>query len=173
MSVIAIKKTATGFELAGDAQTTWGKNKIPKQSMTDKQITSSGKIFQVNGMTFGCSGSVSHIGLLLIYAKTHNPKEMDRDEILNWFIEFREWVTKKAGITYNDLSIHAIIVRDGKAFTFYDFVDVQEVNDFDAVGSGMWLAIGAMETGASAEVAAKVAAKYDLYCGGDINVINI
>lgn len=167
MSVIAVRKTGKSIEISGDGQTTWGKNKFPKSNYSDKQVKCFGKIFQVNGTTFGCAGSVSDIGLLQVFCKTHRPKEMDRDSILEWLIEFKEWANIKAKVSFNDISVHGIIIRDEKVFCFYDHMDVVEVNDFDAVGSGMWLAIGAMELGASAEKAVGVAIKYDLYCGGN------
>lgn len=173
MSIIAVKKQGKRFLIAGDSQSTWGRNKYPKTNLSDTQIRAYGKIFQVNGMTIGCAGSVADIGLLQIFCKTHKPKEMNRDYILDWFIEFKEWALDKAKINFNDISIHGIIVADGAAFGFYDFMDVTPVLDFDAVGSGMFLAIGAMELGANPEQAVKVACKYDLYCGGKITKLTI
>lgn len=171
MTCIAVKIKEKHIEIAGDSQATWGRNKYPNPSYADKTLKAEGKIFQTNGMTIGCAGSVAHIGLLQIYCKTHKPKEMDRDSIIDWFIEFRDWVNIRAKIPATDISIHAILINDGRAFAFYDFMEVSEIKDFEAVGSGMFLAIGAMELGADVEKAIEVAIKYDLFCGGDITKI--
>ncbi len=168
MTCIAVKIKGKKIEIAGDTQVSWGRNKLPINNNTDQHINAAGKIFQVNGMTIGCAGNLSHIGLLAIYCKTHKPKEMVKDAIIDWFIEFKEWALMKAKINFTDISCQGIIINDKKAFCFYDFMDAVEVKTFDAVGSGMWLAIGAMELGGSVKDAVKVAIKYDLYCGGDI-----
>lgn len=173
MTCIAVKIDKRKIEIAGDTQSTWGQHKIPKKDYADKQIRAEGKVFQVNGMTIGCAGSGADIGLLRLYAKTTKPKEMERDFVLDWYIGFRDWAEKKARVPINDISIHGIIINEGKAFTFFDFMDCWEIKDFDAVGSGMFLAIGAMECGATVTEAVKVAIKYDLFCGGEPTKITI
>lgn len=159
--------------MAGDTQTTWGGHKYPKIEHNDKFLRSAGKIFQVNGMTFGCAGDVAHIGLLQVFCKTTKPKEMHRDSILDWLIAFKQFALDKAKVNFNDISIHGLVAVKGKAYAFYDFMDVNAVTEFTAVGSGMFLAMGAMELGASASEAVKVAIKYDLYCGGVIKKVVI
>lgn len=173
MSVIAVRITENTIEIAGDSQTSWGNHKLPKQDVSDAQTKAYGKIWQTNGMTFGCAGSCAHIGLLQIFAKTHKPKEMEKDFIMDWFMEFREWLNSKAKIGWNELCLHAIIIDKGRAFTFYDFMDINEIKSFDSVGSGMWLAIGAMEIGANVEDAVRVASKYDKGCGGETTKLSI
>lgn len=174
MTIIAARVKKGSIELAGDMQTTWGDfMKYPKKTVGDNSIKEFGKIFQVNGFTLGCAGSGSNIGLLQIFMKTHQPKEMSRDSILDWFIEFKEWAHAKAKIGFNDIAIHGIIINQGKAFTFFDFLEVYPILKFDAVGSGMNLAIGAMEVGASVEDAVKVAIKYDPFCSGKVTKIKL
>ena len=173
MSVIAVRISKSKIEIAGDSQTTAGNNKYVKYDTTDKHINAYGKIFQVNNMTFGCAGYVSDIGLLQIFAKTHKPKEMERDFIIDWLIEFKEWANSKAKIGFNDLSFTAFIISDKRVFKIYSWVDAHEVKSFDSLGSGQWLAMGAMEAGASVEDAVKVANKYDLYCSGEIHKLTL
>lgn len=173
MTCIAVRIKKGQIEIAGDTQMSWGMNKLPMPDKNDKALKCSGKIFQVNGMTFGCAGDVAHIGLLQIFSKTTKPKEMVRDSILEWLIGFKEWALLKAKIPFNDISVHGIIVTKGKSFTFYDFMEVDPITDFASVGSGMFLAMGAMEIGASASEAVRVAIKYDLYCGGQVKQIII
>lgn len=173
MTCIAVKIGKKKIEIAGDSQASYGSYKFPRKDYTDKQVKSEGKIFQVNDMTIGCAGTLSHIGMLRVYAKTHKPKEMERDAILDWFIEFREWFNKKTQLLVTDISIHGILINEGKVFTFYDFVDCGEVKEFDSIGSGMFLALGAMDHGANVTDAIKTAIKYDLYCGGEVTKITI
>lgn len=173
MTCIAVRINKKQIEIAGDTQTTWGWNKLSKIENNDSSLKSTGKIFQVNGMTLGCAGSVAHIGLPQIFCKTSKPKEMERDAILDWLIAFKEFALAKAKINFNDISIHGIIATKGKVFSFYDFMDVKPVADFFSVGSGMFLALGAMDTGATASQAVKVAIKYDLFCGGQVKKIII
>lgn len=173
MTCIAVKIEPKKITIAGDTQTTWGRNKFPKKDYIDNQLKADGKIFQTNGMTLGCAGSSAQIGLFQIFCKTHKPKEMEKDPIMEWFMEFREWINSKAKVGFTELSLHAILISNNKVFCVFDFMDIWEVKSFDAVGSGMWLAIGAMDNGVDAEKAIETAIKYDLYCGGKITKIEI
>lgn len=173
MTCIAVRIDKKKIEIAGDAQTTWGGRKYPKEDTTDKQIKSFGKIFQVNGMTIGCAGSVAHMGLLQVFVKTNRPKEMEKDSVLEWLISFKQFCLDKAKIGFADISLHGILILEKRVFSFYDFMEVVDIKTFESIGSGMWLAIGAMELGAGVEEAVGVAIKYDLYCGGDVTKIVI
>ena len=124
-------------------------------------------------MALGLAGSCAHIGLLQIYAKTNKPKIMDKDSVMDWFIGFKEWATAKAKIGWNEISIHGIICSEGVAFEFFDFLDVNRITKYSAVGSGMWLALGAFECGASAKKAVEVACVYDKGCGGEVHEVII
>lgn len=171
MSIVAVRIKKGIIEFAGDTQATWGGNKYTLVDQNDKMLKSYGKIFQVNEMTIGCAGDVAHVGLLQIFCKTNKPKEPTKDCIIEWLISFKEWALSKAKINFNDISVHGIISLKGQVFSFFDFMEVNQIKEFTAVGSGMFLAIGAMELGATASNAVKVAIKYDLFCGGDIKKI--
>ena len=173
MTVIACKVNKGFIEIASDTQTTWGRNKYPTHDLTDNHVKANGKVFQVNGITIGCAGTVAHIGLLQIFCKTHLPKEMNKDSIMDWLIEFKEWANSKAKIGFNDIEVHGIIVKDKKAFTFFDHMESFEIKNFTAIGSGMFLALGAMESGATVQKAVEAAIKYDLFCGGTVNYLKI
>jgi len=168
MTCIAIKKTKNGFEIAADSQTTWGSHKQPKKNTTDNETRSSGKIFETNGITFGCAGDVGNITMLQYYSKTHIPKSPDKDFIIDWFIEFKEWLNSRAKVGFNDVGISCIMVMSGNAFVIHDWLSAYQVEDYDAIGSGMFLALGAFEMGATAKQAVKVAIKHDLYCGFEV-----
>lgn len=174
MTVVACKVTETNIQIASDSQTTWGDNKMPTHYPDQRNIKTEGKLFTINTDTvIGCAGRCSHITLLQMYCRGHLPVEMTNDRIFDWFADFKKWANVEAQVKYEDLSIHGIIVKDKKAFTFYDDLEVREITDFSAVGSGMFLAIGVLDLGADVEAAVNVAIKYDLYCGGKANVITI
>ena len=46
-------------------------------------------------------------------------------------------------------------------------------DDFIAIGSGRMIANGALEMGASAEEAVKIACKYNIYCGEPISILRL
>lgn len=177
MSVIAVQKVVSKGKkkvvFASDTQTTWGYNKTPKVENKTAGVSTYGKVFTTNGMTIGCAGATSDISMFQLYARTHKPKGANKDDVLDWFIEFCDWVKKKSGGNFGDVCIHSIIEYKGKVFSVYDWMEVHEVEDFWAVGSGMWIAIGAMEVGATAEHAVKSAMKYDLFCGGRVKTLSI
>ena len=165
MTCIAIKKTTKGFEIASDSQTTWGRFKQIKKPTSDSQTKSIGKIFEINNITFGCAGDVGNITMLQYYAKTHIPKTADKDSLLEWFIEFKDWLFQKAKVGFNDVGISCIVVVKKRAFVIHDWLSAHEIEEYDAIGSGMFLALGAFEMGATAKQAVRVAIKHDLYCG--------
>ena len=168
MSVIAVRKHEGKITIACDSQSSWGNSyKTNTSDNSDKELKNYGKISKVNGMTIGCAGQCSHIALFEIFTKTHKPKSANRDEVLEWIIEFKEWVHKKAQINWQDVSLACILIIENKIFTIYSWLEVVEVKDFDAIGSGMWLAIGAMDMGANPIKAVEVASKYVLTCGGE------
>src|SRR5689334_19616228 len=110
MTIIACRVNKDSIEIASDSQTTWGRNKYPKPDTADKQTFAAGKLFQINGMTLGCAGMLSDIGILQLFAKTHVPKEMERDSVLEWLMEFQEFALDKAKIAYKDLCVHGILI---------------------------------------------------------------
>lgn len=175
MSIVAVKVNKESIVIAGDSQTNWGGHKFNKKDTSDRQVNANSKIWQVNGMVLGCAGSVAHIGILQMYCKTCKPKEMNRDSIIQWVADFKKYAAELTKEGFNDISVHGIIIAEEKAFVFYDFMDAYEikVNDFDAVGSGMWLSMGAMSVGADPIKAVETAIKYDMYCGGEITTLTI
>lgn len=166
MSVISVRVKADQIELAGDSQTSWGNHKFVTFNSKDPVLNQDGKLFEVNGMTVGCAGATATISLFKLFCKTAKPKSIHSDDILEWLVTFKDFCEKK--YKHTDISIHAILIMDGQAVAVYDFLDIYPISDFWAVGSGAWLAIGAMECGVSAADSVKVACKYDKGCGGDI-----
>jgi ATP-dependent protease HslVU (ClpYQ) peptidase subunit len=174
MTVIALIFRNGKIQMAGDSQTSWGTfMKLPKRDSKDKAVKEYGKLFQVNKYTVGCAGDCAQIGMLQVFMKSHHPKQMDRDSILDWVLEFKSWLHDKAKIAFNDVSVHGIIVHGKKAFTFFDHLEVYPIKEFDAVGSGMNIAIGAMAVGASAKEAVKVCTTYAYGCGDKVTTLEL
>lgn len=175
MSVVAVKVNKDHILIAGDSQTSWGSHKFSTKDKSDSRVTANSKIWSVNGMVIGCAGSVAHIGILQMFCKTCKPKEMNRDSIIQWVADFKKYAVDLTKEGFNDISVHGILIAENKAFVFYDFMDAYEIKEgsFDAVGSGMWLAIGAMSVGADPIRAVEVAVQYDMFCGGEITNLTI
>jgi len=117
--------------------------------------TFSRKIFKVDGVLIGvCGGSYS--GLVFV----------------DWFrgllLDDCMW-DLDVGDDFEALVVHP----DGEILTYnrYLIPDEHGKPKFFAVGSGSKCAYIALEMGASAERAVKLACKYDLYSGGDIQVL--
>jgi len=172
MTVVAVKVKQKTIEIASDSQVTYGwrmKHKIANYS--DKQANTTGKIFETNGMVIGGAGVLAQLGLLRMFSKTHKPKEMDIDSIVDWVQEYKEFMDKKAKIHHNDADLEGIIISENIVFAFNTEFDVYQVTDFGAIGSGRYLALGAMECGAEVDKAVIVASKYDLFCGESVEKI--
>jgi len=161
MTVIAIRKYKNHIEMAADSQTTWGDHKILKAS----------KLTKVNGMYLGCAGAVSESSLLKIFSRNHKPKAANDDDVLDFLSEFADWKEKKT--KKYDIENSVLLVMEQKIFHVLA-MSVRDVDsDFFAIGSGMFLALGAMELGASPMTGVAIAIKHDVYCGGEIRTINI
>jgi hypothetical protein len=63
-----------------------------------------------------------------------------------------------------------VISKDGKVRTYDFYLNEMELNlqEFFVIGSGAKAALGALEQGATAVQAVKIAMKYDLYSGGKV-----
>jgi len=149
MSVIAIKRTKSGFDIVSDSITTVGNTKLSESHKT-------------NGMIIGGCGS-SDVGLMRIYARRHKPSSATSEGILDYISEYCEWKQKKTN-EYN-MDAQFIICFEGKAFSVYDNFDIQEIEDYYAIG---WMehALAAMYLGHSALEAVEVAIQLSVYCYG-------
>lgn len=161
MTVIAVRKYTDRIEMAADMQSTWG----------DCKTLKSAKITKINEMYIGCAGDVSEASLLKIFARNHKPKTANDDDILDFFSEFAEWKEKKT--KKYTIENHCLLVFKNKIFLIVGMSVRNVEDDFAAVGSGMFLALGAMELGASSAEAVEIAIKHDLHCGGQVKMIKI
>lgn len=168
MSVVAIRKIKDKIIMAADVQWSWGYKKF---ATTHKEMYAEpAKIWQHNGITVGGAGSVSESMLFRIFTKTHKPASADVPGILDYLVEFCDWAKKKQ--TDFKLDNHYLIVFEKKMFQAISY-DVQEITEYNAVGSGMFLALGAMYKGSDPVEAVDVAKTFDLFCGGETDVIEV
>jgi ATP-dependent protease HslVU (ClpYQ) peptidase subunit len=76
---------------------------------------------------------------------------------------------------YNSDNWESIIinVETKEVSEYHDGYLIEYKYDFYALGSGCFLATGAMAAGATAEEAVKIACKYDIYSSGEIHVLDL
>lgn len=170
MTVVAVRKYKDRIVMSSDSQTTYGDMyKTEKEAVSADDV---GKIFMENGMLIGCSGHVSESTFLKLFAKNHKPKSADADGMLEFLLEFRDWIAKRTAEPAYKLHNCIFIVYEAKIFSCWQ-MDVQEKTNFWATGSGMFLALAALHLGESPEKAVDIAKQYDLYCGGETKTITL
>lgn len=171
MTVVAVKKRNGKIEMSCDDQTTYGDWKMTKEP-NHQNVDDVGKIYKVNRMLIGAAGNVSESNMLKLFAKNHRPKDASEESVLEFLLEFRNWIATKTGKTDYKLGNQVFIVFDGEVFECWSMM-VQRRSTFWAIGSGMFLALAAMELGKNTKEAVGIAKKFDLYCGGDTKTLTI
>ena len=83
--------------------------------------------------------------------------------------------TEKMNVIWSDTGFTGMeVTNTGEIYLWNsELVPVQIKHKFYAVGSGADLAMGAMEYGATAYEAVKIASKYDAYTGGRIQKVKV
>lgn len=116
-----------------------------------------------DGRYFLGSGHLLTIGMVRRWA-VHNFDESERPDFEVMF-----------GERADDFSFSCVVInRDGSAVLVDDEMQPQPIRDeYFAIGSGGAYAIGAMDAGASAEEAVRVACKRDLHTSEPIDVERI
>lgn len=168
MSVIAVRKYEDRIVMASDLQTSWGDSKLV--DVKNQMYLDPAKIWQHNGVTVGSAGHVSGSTLFRVFTKTHRPGASTIEGLIDFLVEFTDWAKKKDSAF--KLENHFLIVFEKKMYQCIDY-DVQEIPEYNAVGSGMFLALGAMYKGSDPEEAIEVAKQFDLFCSGKTDVIII
>lgn len=127
MSVIAVKKYKDKIVIASDSQTTFGGNKEIKEDNT--------KLLKINeNLIIGSAGYSRTILLFELFCETNQPKNNDKIELLRFFNQFESWLSKNTkDCSINDNSF--LIILNKKVFYFSNY-NLEEVKDFDAIGSG-------------------------------------
>lgn len=122
----------------------------------DSQVTGSHKstcrkLHRINGMVVGFAGSLTEGQAFVNWLGGQSSKPEFKDD------EFEALVLTSKGLFYWDSFLCPVKVED----------------KFTAIGSGAELAMGAMEMGADAETAIKVARKRDSNTGGRVRAARL
>lgn len=166
MTIAAARKYKDKIIIAADSQATWGDNKILNKS----------KIFQGDGFVVACAGGGREISLFRMFLRTHKPRAGTEEDIVDLLCEFVTWGKSKTNT--DNLDMQSLFISDNEIFEIYNYgvnkVDCELANGtFFAIGSGMFLALGAMELGADPIKAVEIAIKYDIGCGGKVTSLEI
>lgn len=157
MTVIAARKYADRIDFAADSQTNCGDSRV-----TSKQHSTQ-KIWQYNGLTVGGAGSAAESQLFRFFCRSHKPAGCGALEIMDLMWEFREWVSKKSESV--DFDNQYLIAFGDRLFEVGSDVEVFEVPEFAAVGSGGQIAVTAMHLGRDPIIACETAIEIDCFCG--------
>lgn len=160
MTVIAARKTSDGITFAADTMITQGHLKS-----TSADILHS-KLFQHNDLLIGSAGDCFESTLMELFTRNHKPVDSNRLSMIDFLVEFREWVRKKeSGYSPHNLYL---IAFEQKLFCVDGGLQVFEVKEFDAIGSGSDFARAAMHLGHTAREAVEVACKLSVWCNEPI-----
>lgn len=153
MSVVAVKKTDKKIKIAADSISVCGWTRMEK---TIKKA----KLFKVNGIIAGGVGLASENLLLENFCLTHQPHEATEREVLNFFIEFNNYLKDLGLSKYTNAFI---LCFKGKAFLIYEDMYVNEINEYAAIGAGEDFALAALYLGHSAKEAVKAACELSAF----------
>jgi ATP-dependent protease HslVU (ClpYQ) peptidase subunit len=165
MTVIAARKTENAIVFAADTLISNGYSKA-----TTSDIVHS-KLFEQNGMVIGSTGDCYESTFMELFSRNHKPVEASRMGMIDFLVEFREWIRKKEG-SFNPQN-GFLIAFDNKLFRVIGGLEVYEVNEFDAIGAGQDFAKAAMHLGHSPRQAVEVACKLSLFCSEPITEISV
>ena len=124
------------------------------------------KIVSINGCLVGCAGSVASILKFRQWFADNMEAELAKQEYPFVNISFPEDMIE-------DDFTALVLYPDGVLYEFFGAGSAMEVKQPAAIGSGMFYALSAMDAGASAEEAVKIATLRDAYSGGDIQVFEL
>lgn len=116
-------------------------------------IFASTKIFRVNGSLIGIAGNIEQALRFVEWRRTPEQKP-----------QFAE----QSGFEALELTPDGMLIYWGA-----EMVGVEIEDAYYAIGSGSWLALGAMGMGATPKEAIKVAARWDVATGTEIQVMTL
>ncbi len=172
MTAIAVRKYKDKIVISADTQTTHGDNKktgIEKEKM----FHNTKKINKIGDVIVGGAGRVKKIRYFARFLETHKVKDNSFNGVDNLMMDFEEWCKTRDPKGDEEGSVHLILIIGGKIFLYTENGFLQEINEYGAIGSGMYLCIGAMYHGGTPEKAIEAAKEFDLYCGGETQTIEI
>lgn len=163
MSVVAVKIYPSKIVIGADSFVGFNYD----TQLKDKDV----KIFRQNGLVVGGVGYATDIVLLKLFSKTRKPERPDEDSILNYLIEFRDWMRKKNDKYENKTDF--MVVFKSKAFLATSSLYIKEIKTFEAMGAGMNMAQTALHLGCNVREALNVATELSIYCEKPLNIFEV
>lgn len=168
MTTIVAIQSAEGVEFVADGQATAG-----------NKVYSAEKVFRVGSVTVGASGHL-RVANLIRYADLPQPdvRLRMRGDVAEWLVNtfipaLAERLSSRGSLWVEDgvasTNSGLLVAVTGQCFQIdADFCLGSDPAGRCSVGSGSNFAIGALEAGATAEEAVRVAVKHDAYSGGKL-----
>lgn len=160
MSIIAIRRTDTGFEIASDSIGVWG----------NTQVKDAEKLWQISGdLIFGSVGQSSLGTVMKDFISVNDLPENAERGWLRFALQLH-LVARKYDLKSEDNSF--IIVYKSEAWML-NGLHVARINKYEAVGAGRDYALAALHLGFSALEACEVACDLCTQCERPIKVLSI
>lgn len=159
MTVIAGKVEADKIVIGSDSQVTWGWHA--------KDLIDDGKLMELPDLIVGGAGHGSHLNYMAIYLESHKPRSAEKRDILEFFVEFHQWIDKMI----KDFKPRTswLIAYDGKLISVTADLSVY-YHETWAIGSGWEYARTALHLGHTVEEALQIACDLTVFCGPPIVV---
>lgn len=162
MSVVALKVYEDKIVMGADSQSTsYWHNK-----------DSTNKIYQISDdFVIGGVGYTSHNQMMYLFCETNKPAGSRKRDILEFFVQFNEWMRKKTDDfrPYNSF----LIVFGDKAFWVTSDLMIKEITDYCAIGSGMEYAKAGLYLDKTVKQSIKIACDLTIYCGEPIEIYEV
>lgn len=165
MTVIAAKVFNDKIEMSCDSAGTRGwhsrNNFMPS------------KVIKGQDFLVGLCGSATLITFLHMFSKNHPIGDGEEAAVIDWIVEFLEFIKKKTGSWHNTKnSDQLIIAHKSGLYTIENWAPIK-VKDWHAIGSGFEYAESAFYLGHNTEKAVEVANNFCFGCGGDIETFEL
>jgi len=155
MSVVACRIDDKGYSIAADSITVRGYTQDKGTKST------SSKLFETNGLIVGGVGTAEEVGLLQIFANTHQIAHETESSVLEFISEFSDWKKKKmdkAGIE------NSYLIGMGRNIFYINGWNVMHIVTYEAMGAGMDFALAALYLGHTPREAVQVATELSVFC---------
>lgn len=156
MSVIAVRVTDVGYEIASDS--------IVVRGWSQRKDGKFAKLAEVNGLILGTVGSCEDGGLFYLYLKSHRPSPTE-DSVLECLSEFAKWKHTKTG--KSDINSEFYMGFDREIFWICGY-HVERIHNFHAIGAGDDFATAALYLGHSPMKAVQTAIELSTMCEGPV-----
>ena len=160
MTTIAVKRDESGIRIAADRQVTQG---TYSESTTEK-------VFARKGITFCGAGDLRALDIVQYAMKIPQFRDIDYRNANKWLVKHLVPALRKA-FSDEEVDLHLLVITPDNTVRYIcsDFSLTGLNQSAWALGSGTKFALGALAAGASAVEAVKVAARFDVYTGADID----